>query len=80
MFLSPAPLHQVRACRDAQAVESSLAEVESAARGTGNLLAAAVVAARARATLGEISSAMEKVITSIFSSVCKFYLLLGGYL
>ncbi len=55
---------QVQADRDAQALELSLAELESAARGTGNLLAAAVKAARARATLGEISSAMEKVTTS----------------
>nr|MBA3325911.1 cobalamin B12-binding domain-containing protein [Paracoccaceae bacterium] len=35
--------------------------LEAAARGTGNLLAAAVEAARGRATVGEISDAMERV-------------------
>ncbi len=60
------PYCQVRANRDTQAVESSLAEVVSAAKGTGNILAAAVKAARARATLGEISSAMEEVTKPVF--------------
>ncbi|XP_050730020.1 methylmalonyl-CoA mutase, mitochondrial-like [Eriocheir sinensis] len=69
-------LKQIRASRDAQAVESSLADVESAAQGTGNLLAAAVVAARARATLGEISSAMEKVFGR---HVAKDRLVSGAY-
>jgi methylmalonyl-CoA mutase len=56
-----ARLQQMRAARDEMAVQAALAGVEEAARGTGNLLAAAVVAARARASLGEISMAMEKV-------------------
>ncbi len=56
-----ARLHQVRNMRDTAAVEAALAALETAARGDGNLLAAAVGAARARATVGEISMAMEKV-------------------
>ena len=56
-----ARLTSIRATRDAGACEAALAAVEAAARDNGNLLAAAVVAARARATVGEISMAMEKV-------------------
>jgi methylmalonyl-CoA mutase len=52
----------VRAARDRQAVESALAALTKAAEdGSGNLLALAVAAARSRATLGEISTALEKV-------------------
>jgi methylmalonyl-CoA mutase len=47
--------------RNTEAVEASLNRLaEIAATGTGNLLEAAVDCARNRATLGEISSAMEK--------------------
>jgi methylmalonyl-CoA mutase len=45
----------------AAACAAALAEVERRAREGGNLLEAAVEAARARATVGEISMAMEKV-------------------
>jgi methylmalonyl-CoA mutase len=55
-------LAEVRARRDAGAVERALAALtEAAAGGKGNLLDLAVVAARARATLGEISSALERI-------------------
>lgn len=55
-------LAQIRAGRDAAAVGRALARItETAASGRGNLLQAAVEAARARASVGEISSAMEKV-------------------
>jgi len=48
--------------RDADAVRQSLDQIEHCAvSGEGNLLERAVDAARKRATLGEISSAMEKV-------------------
>ncbi len=48
--------------RDSDAVEKSLAQLERcAATGDGNLLECAVDAARKRATLGEISSALERV-------------------
>ncbi|MFN3936938.1 MAG: methylmalonyl-CoA mutase [Gemmobacter sp.] len=56
-----ARLEQVRAGRDNAACETALAEVERRAREGGNLLDAAVAAARARASVGEISMAMEKV-------------------
>ncbi|XP_053650705.1 methylmalonyl-CoA mutase, mitochondrial isoform X2 [Cherax quadricarinatus] len=54
-------LRKIRASRDTSRVEEALAVLEAAARGEGNLLAAAVEAARARASLGEISKAMENV-------------------
>ena len=56
-----ARLEEVRKNRDPAASEAALAELERAAREDGNLLFAAVEAARARATVGEISMAMEKV-------------------
>lgn len=55
-------LNALRAGRDNQAVQAALAAIEQAARsGEGNLLELAVRAARHRATLGEISLAMERV-------------------
>jgi methylmalonyl-CoA mutase len=55
-------LAQIRAARDQGAVEQSLDALTNAAQeGSGNLLELAVQAARLRATLGEISSALEKV-------------------
>jgi len=56
-----ARLTQIRATRDARVCDAALAELERTAREGGNLLAAAVDAARARATVGEISMSMEKV-------------------
>ncbi|HET9486833.1 MAG TPA: methylmalonyl-CoA mutase family protein, partial [Chryseosolibacter sp.] len=47
--------------RDAAEVAAALQSVTNAASGNGNLLEAAIVAARKHATLGEISDAMEKV-------------------
>ena len=55
-------LQQTKAARDESAVLASLEEItKCAAGGGGNLLELAVTAARLRATLGEISMAMEKV-------------------
>ncbi len=56
-----ARLNEMRASRDALACADALAEVERRAKEGGNLLEAAVDAARARASVGEISMAMEKV-------------------
>ena len=56
-----ARLERVRAERDDGAARAALAALEEGARGSGNLLALAVEAARARATVGEISAAMERV-------------------
>jgi len=55
-------LEKVRSTRDETACETALlALTEAAEKNTGNLLALAVDAARARATVGEISDALEKV-------------------
>ncbi|SCY59391.1 methylmalonyl-CoA mutase [Paracoccus tibetensis] len=54
-----ARLERIREARDESAVKASLAEITRRARMGGNLLEAAVEAARARATVGEISMAME---------------------
>ncbi|MCM2505345.1 methylmalonyl-CoA mutase [Aureimonas altamirensis] len=53
-------LRRLRAERDEADVARSLAALTAAARGQGNLLELAVVAARAKATVGEISEALEK--------------------
>ncbi|MBB6680992.1 methylmalonyl-CoA mutase [Aequorivita sp. 609] len=54
-------LNQIKSTRDNTKVEKALADITECARtGEGNLLALAVEAARCRATLGEISTAMEK--------------------
>ena len=55
-----ARLEHIRATRDGAAVEAALAELTRRAVEGGNLLEAAVDAARARASVGEISMAMEK--------------------
>jgi len=54
-----ARLEQIRATRDEGACQAALDALTSCAKEGGNLLAAAVEAARARATVGEISMAME---------------------
>ena len=56
-----ARLKSVRGGRDETVVQTALAELTRRAGEGGNLLDAAVTAARARATVGEISDAMEKV-------------------
>jgi methylmalonyl-CoA mutase len=56
-----ARLKQVRATRDASAVQKALdALTEAAKTGKGNVLDLAVKAVRLRATVGEISDALEK--------------------
>lgn len=55
-------LEQIKASRNTQAVQAALARLtESAKNGGDNLLSLAVEAARLRATLGEISDALESV-------------------
>jgi methylmalonyl-CoA mutase len=57
-------LAQLRAQRDPDAVDTALIALESAARtGHGNLLALSIAAARAKASVGEISAAMERAFT-----------------
>jgi methylmalonyl-CoA mutase len=57
-------LEQVRSSRDQEHCRAALAALTNAAKsGTGNLLALAIEATRARATVGEISDALEEVFT-----------------
>ncbi len=56
-----ARLEHVRETRDEQACRAALEALEEGARGNGNLLALCIEAARARATVGEMSDAMERV-------------------
>ena len=56
-----AGLKKLRAERDQAICDAALVELERRAREGGNVLDAAVDAARARATVGEISTAMEIV-------------------
>jgi methylmalonyl-CoA mutase len=72
-----ARLKQVRAKRDEAACRSALeAMAEMARSGKGNLLDGAIVATRARATVGEISDALESVFTrhrAVIRSVSGIY-------
>ncbi|HLN25489.1 MAG TPA: methylmalonyl-CoA mutase [Patescibacteria group bacterium] len=57
-------LKKIRATRDEAQTKAALAALtDAAAKGTGNLLDLAVKATRARATVGEISDALEEVFT-----------------
>ncbi|MGB1154192.1 MAG: methylmalonyl-CoA mutase [Paracoccaceae bacterium] len=56
-----ARLQTIRESRNAARCDAALGEISRRAAEGGNLLEAAVEAARARATVGEISMAMEKV-------------------
>lgn len=70
-----ARLGEIRRTRDPARAAAALAALQAAARADGNLLAASIEAARARATLGEISAALETVfhrhsaITRVISGV-----------
>ncbi|KQN70871.1 methylmalonyl-CoA mutase [Sphingomonas sp. Leaf62] len=52
-------IEHVRANRDEAATQAALSALRDGAKGDANLLALCVAAARARATLGEMSAAME---------------------
>eukprot|EP01112_Ceratiomyxa_fruticulosa_P000405 TRINITY_DN10367_c0_g1_i1.p1 TRINITY_DN10367_c0_g1~~TRINITY_DN10367_c0_g1_i1.p1 ORF type:complete len:773 (-),score=192.98 TRINITY_DN10367_c0_g1_i1:61-2298(-) len=55
-------LQKIRSTRDSKAVEKALEDLSvSAKSGSGNLLHLAINAAKLRATVGEISDALEKV-------------------
>jgi methylmalonyl-CoA mutase len=53
-------LNALRAGRDEERVQAALQALEEGARANANLLSLSVEAARARATLGEISDALER--------------------
>ena len=54
-------LQQVRRSRDNAATEAALRALENGARQDGNLLALSIEAVRARATVGEVSDALERI-------------------
>jgi methylmalonyl-CoA mutase len=58
-----ARLEKIRASRDSNACKAALEALTEGAKGNANLLALCVDAARVRATVGEISDAMETVFT-----------------
>ncbi len=58
-----ARLAQIRASRDAAKVEAALSALRAGAASDANLLALSVEAIRARATVGEVSAALESVFT-----------------
>jgi methylmalonyl-CoA mutase len=62
-------LQQLKGTRDVNAVEGALAALTKAAEGGENLLEFAVRAARAKATVGEISLALEKAFGRHVASV-----------
>jgi methylmalonyl-CoA mutase len=72
-----ARLGRIRATRDAARCDATLAALTAAAKsGEGNLLALAIEATRARATVGEISDALEKIFTrhrAVIRSVSNVY-------
>ncbi|RAH99371.1 methylmalonyl-CoA mutase [Acuticoccus sediminis] len=55
-----AKLEKLRSERDEVATKAALAALENGAKGGGNLLALCIDAARAHATVGEMSDAMER--------------------
>ncbi len=56
-------LEEIKQTRDAVRVEQTLQAIINCARSDGNLLEACLPAIRARATVGEISNALEQVFT-----------------
>ncbi len=58
-----ARINDVRAARDEAACQATVEKLTEGARGDGNLLALSVDAIRARATVGEVSDAMEAAFT-----------------
>ncbi|MGB1547094.1 MAG: methylmalonyl-CoA mutase [Alphaproteobacteria bacterium] len=54
-------LEKIRKVRDEAACKAALAALEAGAKGNGNLLALTIDAVRARATVGEVSTALENV-------------------
>jgi methylmalonyl-CoA mutase len=58
-----ARLEKIKQQRDNKAVQKALEDITAACESDKNLLAACLPAVRARATIGEISDAMEKVFT-----------------
>ncbi len=62
-------LKRLRAERNEAEVAAALKALSDGAKGTGNLLALSIEAARAKATVGEISLALEKVFNRHVASI-----------
>ncbi len=74
-----ARLDRIRRTRDQARVEQALAKLTEAAQsGSGNLLALSIEATRARATVGEISDALEAVFTRHRASTQSVVGIYGG--
>ena len=74
-----ARLQQVRTRRDKARVAAALAALTEAAKsGEGNLLALSIAASRARATVGEISDALEKIFTRHHAATQSVVGIYGG--
>ncbi len=74
-------LKRLRAERDETAVQAALEALTNGARGHANLLQLSVEAARAKATVGEISLAMEKAFgrhVAVAKSITGVYLQASG--
>ena len=54
-------LQKLRSERDSSAVAAALAELETVAEGTGNLMPSILAAVKKRVTLGEICNVLRKV-------------------
>lgn len=61
-----ARIKKIKETRDTHAVEKALAAITEGAKNDSNLLELALPAIRARATIGEITQAMEKFSTDMF--------------
>lgn len=62
-------LNKIRASRDPKRAEAALKRITEYSAGKGNLLEAAVEAANARCTVGEISDAMEKAFSRYSATI-----------
>ncbi|HEV2993530.1 MAG TPA: methylmalonyl-CoA mutase [Acidimicrobiia bacterium] len=71
-------LEQLRATRDSARVDASLRALTEGARGDANLLALSIEAARARATVGEISDALEAVFSRYRATIRTISGVYGG--
>lgn len=66
-------LTKIKATRDQKRAQAALKRVTEYAASNGNLMEAAIEAAAARCTVGEISDAMEKVFSRLVLDPMKFY-------
>ncbi|MDH5771973.1 MAG: methylmalonyl-CoA mutase, partial [Rhodospirillaceae bacterium] len=74
-------LEKIRASRDTSAVNKALDALTDAAKsGEGNLLELAITAMRVRATVGEVSSALEKIFTRYHATTSTISGVYGGAL